>query len=320
MSLLNAGARTLAVGAMLLAAVTASGQDYPNKPVRIIVSAPGGGSDFMARQISQGISGPLGQPVIVEYRGSGILSAEFASKAPPDGYTLLISGAIIWIYPLLRKAPYDVVTDFSPITMISTEPSIFAVHPSVPVKSVKELIALAKSRPGDFNYGSGSGFGSTSHLATELFRHLSGINIIHVPYKGNSLAVTALLSGELQMLILDTGLLLPHAKSGRLKALAVTSATTSPLAAGLPTIASTVPGYESVGRTGIWAPAKTPAAIINRLNLEMVRVLNSAESKERFFNAGMDVVSSSPDQFAAKIKSEIAILGKLIKDANIKVE
>lgn len=305
--------------ALMFAGVTV-GQDFPNKTVRIVVSAPGGGSDFMARQIAQGITGPLGQPVIVDYRGGGILSAEFVSKAPPDGYTLLVSGAIVWIYPLLRKAPYDAIADFAPVTMISTEPSILAVHPSVPVKSTRELVALAKSRPGDLNYGSGSGFGSTSHLATELFRHMAGIKITHVPYKGNALAVTSLLSGELQMLILDIGLLAPHAKAGRLRALGVTGATPSPLAPDLPPIATAVPGYESGGRTGIWAPARTPAAIVNRLNQEIVKVLNTPDLKERFFNAGMDVVSTTPEQFGARIKSEITILGKLIKDANIKVE
>ena len=302
---------------MALAAGVVSGQDYPTKPIRIAVSAPGSGSDFTARIVAQ-ISGSLGQPVVMEYRGAGILTADYVSKAPPDGYTLIVSGPVFWIAPLMLKTPYDTVRDFSPISLIVREVSVFALHPSVPVKSVKELIALAKARPGELNYAS-SGTGSNTHLAAELFKSMAGVNIVHVPYMGTSPAITSLISGETQLYITDTGLVAPHVKSGKLRALAVTSAAPSALAPGLPTVAASgVPGYEAVAMTGIWAPAKTPGAIIARLNQEIVRVLNLPDVKEKFLNAGAEVVGSSPEQLAATIKSEIAKISKVIKDAGIK--
>ena len=313
--------RMFPLGLMVLGAGVVSGQDYPNKPIRIVTAAAGGGSDFMARQVAQGISGPLGQPVIVENRGGGIIPVDYVSKAPPDGYTLLVQGAVAWVAPLLlRKAPYDMVRDFSPISLLVKEVYLVAVHPSLPVKSVRELIALAKTRPGELNYSS-SIAGGSGHLAGELFRSMAGVNIVHVPYKGTAASITALISGEVQLTITDAGLMTPHVKSGKLRALAVTSAEPSALVPGLPTeAASGLPGYEAVGRTGIWAPAKTPAAIIERLNQEIVRVLNLPDVKERFFNAGVEPVGSSPEQFAAIVKADIAKLGKLIKDAGIKVE
>jgi len=313
-------ARTISVGLMVIAAGAAYCQDYPNKTIRIVVTGPGGGSDFVARLISQGIAGPLGQPVIVEYRGAGVLSAEFVSKAPPDGYTLYVAGSVTWVGPLLRKAPYDAVRDFAPVSLLVREVSLLAVHPSLPVKSVKELIALAKARPGELNYGSGV-IGGTNHLAGELFKHMAGVNIAHVPYKGPALALTAQISGEVQLTFIDVGLVAPHVKSGRLRALAVTSPQPSALFPGLPPVAdSGLPGYEATGMTGIWAPAKTPQATINRLNQEIVRVINLPDVKEKFLNAGVEPVGSSPEQFANIIKADIATTGKVIKDAGIKVD
>jgi tripartite-type tricarboxylate transporter receptor subunit TctC len=313
------------VADMLFAAVAVSSapgysQDFPSKPVRIIVAAPGGGSDFAARIIAQSIAGPLGQQVIVDYRGGGVLSSEYVAKSPPDGYTLHVTGGLLWILPLLRAVPYDAVRDFAPITLLSQEPSIVAVHPSLRVKSVKELIALAKARPGELNYGS-TGVGATSHLVPELFKSMAGINMVHVPYKGNAAAVTALVGGELQVVMLDASAVASQIKAGRLRALAVTSATPSVLFPDLPTVAASgLPGFESVGRTGIWAPAKTPAAVIDRLNQEIVRALNQPSVKEQFLKAGVETVGNAPDQFAAIIKSEIAKMGKVVKDANIRAE
>ena len=296
------------------------GQTFPNKPIRIITSGVGGGGDFTARLIAQGISVTLGQPVIVDNRGSGFLPGEVAYKAPPDGYTLLVQGGVAWVYPLLRKAPYDAVRDFSPISLLERTVFIVSVNPSVPAKSVSELIALAKARPGELNFGSGS-VGSTNHLAVELFASMAGINIVHVPSKGAALAITAQIGGETQLTIFDSGLVLPHVKSGKLRALAVTSAEATALAPGLPTVAASgLPGYEATGMTGMWAPAKTPAAIISRLNQEVVRALNRPDVKERFLNAGVETVGTSPEQFAAIIKSDIARLSKLIKDAGIKLD
>ena len=305
---------------MLLGAVAVPAQDYPNKPIRIVTAAAGGGSDFTSRQIAQGISGPLGQPVVVENRGSGIILGEFLTKAPPDGYGLVVAGSSFWLGALLQKKPYDVARDFTPIMLTDRTVFVLAVHPSVPVKSVKELVAFAKARPGQLNYSSAIS-GSSSHLGMELFKSLAGVNFVWVPYKGDATANTALVSGEVQLAILDAGFLAPHVKSGRLRALAVSSAEPSALAPGLPTIAASgVPGYESVGVTSLFAPGKTPAAIVTRLNQEIVRYLNRADVKEKFLGIGSEVIASSPEQFAAMLKSDIARWEKVIKDAGIKVD
>jgi tripartite-type tricarboxylate transporter receptor subunit TctC len=310
---------TVCMGVLLAGSGVIWGQGYPSKPVRIVVNTPGGGSDFVARQIAQGITGPLGQSVIVDYHGSGIPTLEYAARATPDGYTLTVQGAVLWTTPLLQTTPYDAIRDFSPITLVTREANILAVHPSLPVKSVKDLIDLAKARPGQLNHSSGS-VGSALNLAGELFKSMAGINILVVAYKGPSPALTALASGEVQETIMDANLLAPHIKSGRVRALAVTSLEPTPLVPGLPTVAATgLPGFEAVGMTGIWAPAQTPAAIVNRLSVEIVRYLRTPEAKERFFNAGSDVVANTPEQFADVIRTDTAKWAKVIKDANIKL-
>src|SRR5688572_2434956 len=210
----------LSFALMALGAGVVSGQDYPAKPIRIVTSAVGGGSDFIAREISQGLSGLLGQQVVVDNRSSGFLAVDVVHKAPPDGYTLLVAGGSLWITPLLRKVDYD-VKDFSPISLLVREVNVLAVHPSVPVKSVKELIALAKARPGALNYSTGA-IGGTPHLASELFKSMAGISMAHIAYKGSAPAVTALVSGEVQLIVMDAGLVMTHVTSGRLRALAVT--------------------------------------------------------------------------------------------------
>jgi tripartite-type tricarboxylate transporter receptor subunit TctC len=312
-------ARVVSVCLVLFATGTVSGQDYPNKPIRIVAGAAGGGGDFAARIVAQGIAGPLGQQVIVDNRAAPILAAEFVSKAPADGSTLYVSGNSIWIAPLLQKTPYDAVRDFAPVTVIVREVSVVVVHPSLPVKSIKELIALTKAKPGELNYGS-AGIGSIAHLAGELFKSMAGVNLEVVQYKGGAAAITALISGEVQSAILDPRLAAPHVKSGKLRALAVTSATPSLAVPGLPTVsASGVPGYEAIGMTSMLAPAKTPAAIVNRLHQEIVRALNLPDVKEKFLNSGAETVGSSPEQFAATIKSEIAKWDKVIKDTGIKL-
>ena len=320
MLLLRCVVSILSVGLTILGAGTVSGQDFPNKPIRIVTAGAGGGSDFTARLIAQGISAPLGQPVLVDNRGGGIIQGEFLSKSPPDGYGLTVTGNSFWIGPLLQKTPYDVVKDFAPISLISREVMVIAVHPSLPVKSVKELIALAKARPGALNYSSAT-LGSPQHLGAELFKSLAGVNIVNVPYKGGAPAITAVVSGEVQMSLIDSGAVAPHVKSGRLRALAVTSADPSALAAGLPTVAASgLPGYEATSMTAMFAPGKTPAAIINRLNQEIVRVLNLPDVKEKFLNAGAEIVASLPEQAAATLKSDIAKWSKVIKDAGIKAD
>ncbi len=307
------------LGMMVLGAGMVFGQNYPNKPIRIVASAAGGSGDFAARLIAQGLTGALGQQVVVDNRG-GIIPGEIVSKAPPDGYTLLIDAASFWIGPLLQETPYDPVKDFAPVTLTDSAPNVLVVNPSLPVKSVKELIALAKARPGELNYGSSS-TGSTPHLAAELFNNMAGVKIVRVPFKGSGPAVISLLGGQVQLMFATAGSVAPHVKSGRLRALAVASPQPSALAPGLPTIAASgVPGYEAVAFEGMFAPAKTPVAIIDRLNQEIVRVLNRAEVKERFFNAGVETVGSTPEEFAAAIKSNVAKWGKLIKDAGIRDE
>ncbi len=306
------------VSLMVLGASLACGQSYPTKPIRIVTAAPGSNNDWGARIVAQELSGSLPQQVIVDNRG-GFITMEIVSKAPPDGYTLLFLGPTVWLLPLLRdNAPWDPLRDFSPITLAVTSPNAIVVHPSLPVKSVKELIALAKARPGELNYGSGI-IGSTPHLAAELFNAMAGVNMLRVPYKGTGPSMIALFSGEIHLMFPGLGSVAPHFKAGKVRALAVTSARPSPLAPGLPTVAdSGLPGYESASILGIFAPARTPAAIINLLNQEIVRILNKADVKERFFSSGAETVGSSPEEFAATIKSEIAKWGKVIRDAGIR--
>ena len=308
------GALLLLVGNVVL------GQDFPTKPIRIVTAAVGGGNDFQARIIAPGISGPLGHPVIVENRTSGIIAAEVVAKAPPDGYTLHVAGGALWLTPLLRQSPYDVVRDFSPIIQTVREVFVVAVHPSLPVKSIKELIALAKAKPGELNYASDT-TGARSHLSAEIFKSMAGVKIERIAYKGGATAITALLGGEVHVAIFDAVLIMPLAKSGKLRALAVTSASPSALVPGLPTVASAgLTGYDSVGMTGFFAPAKTPAPIINRLNMEISRVLNLPDVKEKFVNSSLEIIGGSPEQLAAAVKLDMSTMGKAIKDAGIKVE
>jgi tripartite-type tricarboxylate transporter receptor subunit TctC len=296
-----------------------SAQTYPNKPIRIQTSGLGGSNDFLSRLVAQGVTGPLGQPVIVENR-AGIISLETVAKAPPDGYTLLIIGTNLWIEPLLRaNVPWDPVRDFAPITLAERSPQILVVHPSLPVKSVKDLIVLAKARPGELNYGS-TAVGNASHLAAELLNVMAGLKIAHIPYKGTAAAFTDLIGGQVQLVFGNPVASLPHAKSGRVRALAVTSPHPSALAPGLPTMASILPGYEAAGTTSILAPAKTPPAVISRLHQEFVRYLTSAEAKEKFLNTGLEPFGSSPEELAAIMKSEMARMGKVIREAGIRLE
>ncbi len=302
---------------VVLGAGGASAQDYPNRTIRILTAAAGGSSDLVARPIAQGFTDSMRQPVVI-YNRPSILGSEIVSKASPDGYTLLISSESLWTRPLLDKVPYDFATGFTPVGQISREVYVLAVHPSLPVKSVRQLIALAKAKPGALNYGTGPN-GSATHLSGELFRSLAGIKIVQVPYKGVAESVTAMISGEVHMMFANPSLVAPHAKVGRLRTLAVTTAEPTALVPGLPTVAASgLPGYESISVQGLLAPGKTPAAIVNRLNQEMVRVLNQPGLKEKFLNNGSELLGSSPERFAAFIASDMARMGKVIKDAGIK--
>lgn len=309
--------------AALLAAGMASAQSFPTKPLRVVTAEPGGGNDFSARLISQALTGTLHQQVIVENRGgaSGAIAAQTVAKAPADGYTLLLYSNSLWIVPLMRQnAAFDPLRDFAPITLAASSPNILVVHPSLPVKSVKDLIALAKAHPGAMNYGAGS-TGSTPHLAAELFKSMAGINVVRISYRGNEGAYNDLISGQVQLMFATTGGATPHVKSGRLRALAVTSAQPSQLLPGLPTVAAAgLPGYQSASTYGMFAPLKTPPAIVSQLNEEIVKVLNRADVKEKFFNTGVETIGSTPDELAARIKGETESLGKVIREAGIKAD
>ena len=296
-----------------------SGQTFPTKPIRIVVGDVGGSTDFVGRIIAQGITGPMGQPVIVQNRGGSDLPQVVASSQP-DGYTLLLNGSTVWLLPYLQdNAPYDPVRDFSPITLITSAPQVLVMHPSAPVKSVKELIALAKAKPGELNFSS-SPAGGSSHLAGELFKAMAGVKITWIGYKGSGPALIALLGGEVQMSFTSPISATQQVKAGKLRALAVTSPEPSALSPGLPAIAETLPGYESRSVQGIWAPAKTPVPVIRRLNQEIVRALNQPDVKQKVFANGSEVVGDSPEQFSAMIKNDMARMGKVIKDAHIHID
>jgi tripartite-type tricarboxylate transporter receptor subunit TctC len=303
----------------MLAAGAVSAQEYPIRPVRIVTNAAGGGGDFISRIIAQGIAGPLGQAVVVDNRASSVI-ATIVAKAAPDGYTVLTCPDSLWTAPLLEKISYDPVRDFAPISLLTRAPNILVVVPSLPVKSVRELIAMAKAKPGELNYATGSSGGS-NHLAAELFNTMAGISMTRVNYKGSGPGMAALISGEVQVMFPNAAAGAPHIKSGKLRALAVGSAQPSALVPGLPTIAASgLPGYESASTVGLFAPAGTPAAVIRRLNQEIVRLIYVAETKERLFAVGSESVGSSPAELGATVKSEMMRLGKLIKDARIRMD
>ena len=309
-----------ALAAIGLVSATTWAQDYPSRPVRIITSAPGGGSDFAARLIATNLAPGLGQQVVVENRGGGLVAPEVAARAPADGYNLLYYGSTLWLLPLMRdKVPWDVLKDYTPVVLTVTTPTILTAHASLPVKSVRDLIALARSRPGEMNYASGA-TGSANHLSAELFKAMAKVNIVRVVYNGQGPGILALMSGEVQTAFAVAASVLPHVKSGRLKALAVSSATPSSLFPGLPTIAATLPGYEAVSPSGIFAPARTPEAIVTRLNQEINKVLSRSEVRERFMSSGVEVAGGSPQDLATRIRSEIAQMGKVIREAGIRDE
>jgi tripartite-type tricarboxylate transporter receptor subunit TctC len=297
----------------------AHGQAYPHKPIRLVTSEPGGGSDFAARLIAQGLTTVIGQRVVVDNRG--FVAGDIVARAAPDGYTLILYGSPLWLAPFLRKnVPFDPVKDFAPVSLVVNTPNVLVVHPAAGVKSVAELIALAKARPGELNYSSAS-TGSTQHLGAELFKSMAGVNIVRVPYKGSGPALTAVIAGQVQLMIPSAGSASAHVRSGRLRALAVTSAQPSALAPGLPTLAAAgLPGYESTSPFGIFAPAATAAGIVQLLSHALAKVAVMPDIKDKFFNSGVETVGSTPEQLAATIKVEMAKWGKLIRKVGIREE
>jgi tripartite-type tricarboxylate transporter receptor subunit TctC len=304
-------------GAVVFGAAPAAAQQYPYKPVRIISSGVGGGADISARLLTPGLSSALGQQFIVDNRASGIIPGEIAAKAPPDGYNILFYNNTMWVGPLFQQTSYDAVRDFLPITLVSRSPNILVAHPALPVKTVRQLIDLARARPGQLNFATGS-TGASNHIAAELFKSMAKVNMVRIPYKNGSQESADLMSGQVQLMFGSVSMM-PYVKSGRLRALGVTSREPSPLFPELPTVASAgLPGYESGSLYCMFAPAGTPAAIVSRLQQESARVLHTAEVKERYFRAGMEPVGGTPEELAGIVKTDIARLSKLIKDAGIR--
>jgi tripartite-type tricarboxylate transporter receptor subunit TctC len=286
---------------------------YPLKPIRIVTTVPGGSLDLTARVIAPRLSERLGQQVIVDNRG-GVLSMEIVAKAPPDGYTLLLASASLWTSQFLRdNVGWDAVRDYAPISQLVTSPNLLVVHPSLPVKNVNQLIALAKARSGELNYSSGQ-TGSSSHVAGELFNQMAGVKIVRIAYKGQGPSMLALVTGETQLSFPNSAAAAPFVKSGRIRALAITTSAPSALAPGLPTVAdSGLPGYESRAVLGMFAPVRTPSALIEQLNVEINRVLNLPEVKQQLFDSGAEAVPGTPAELAAFIKSDMATTGKVMR-------
>ena len=306
---------------VLAAAGAAVAQTYPVRPIRVITAEPGGGNDFAARTIGQAITPRLGQQWVIDNRGGagGMIAAEIAAKAPPDGYTLLVYASNIWIIPLLRKDIGYGMRDFAPITWIARSPNILVVHPSLQVNSVSELIELARSQPGRLSYASG-GAGATTHLAAELFKSMAKVDILQVAYKGNGPALIDLAGGRVQVMFATASSVAPYLKGGRLRAIAVTSPEPSVLAPGLPTVASAgLPGYESGSIYGVFAPARTPESIVKQLHAAVVAVLDTQPVKDRFLASGVEVVGSTPEQFARTIRADVERMSKVIKEAGIRI-
>ena len=303
---------------MLLSGIAcANAAEYPVKPLRIVTSEAGGGNDVPARIVAQGLTLALGQQVVIENRPSGVVPAEIVAKAAPNGYTLLFYNNALWTAPLIQATPYDMLRDFTPVSAVARAVNVLTVNSALPAKSVADLIALAKTTPGGLNYGS-SGTGASNHLAAEIFRTMAQIDIVRVNYKGAGPALTALIAGELQLMFPSAGAATPHVRAGRVKALAVTSAAPSALFPGLPAIAATLPGYESLAIYGLFAPAGTPPAIIVRLNTVVAQFLARADIQERFAAAGMEAAASTPGQLSASVQTEVARIGKVIRAAGIR--
>ena len=303
----------------------AAAQEWPAKPIRFIApNLPGGPTDILARLIGQKLSESLGQPVVVENRAGagGNIGTEIAAKAPPDGYTLVTGnnatfGANVSLY---KNLGFDPVKDFAPVVLVASQPNILVVHPSLPVTSVKQLIALAKARPGKLNYA-GSGMGAAAHLSAELFKSMARVNIVHIPYKSATPALTDVIAGQCHLMFATSLSVQPHIKADKLRALAVTTVKRSRMLPELPTIAEAgVPGFEAMTWHGVMVAAGTPAAIVSRLNTEINRILQLPDVRERLETLGAEIIGGTPKEFADHIQREIPKWAKVIKDAGVQVE
>ncbi|HYK13216.1 MAG TPA: tripartite tricarboxylate transporter substrate binding protein [Burkholderiales bacterium] len=318
--------RIVKSGAVICAALLSTiavAQSYPTKPVRIIVGYPAGGpTDMIARTVAQKLSPALGQQVIVDNRpgASGMIGAELTVKAAPDGYTLLTVPITYAVTPsVFPKMPYDAEKDLAPVALVAAAPFILVVHPTLPVKTVKDLIVLAKSRPGQINYASASA-GGMPHLAGELFNIMAGVKLTHIPYKGAAPATIDLLAGQVSLMFNNMLSAMPHVKSGKLRAVAVTSAKRSSAVPELPTVAETIPGFEASGWYGAFAPAATPREIIAKLNGEINRLMRQPDVAQRLAGDGVEAVTMTPAEFGTYLHSEIVKWGKVVKISGATVD
>jgi tripartite-type tricarboxylate transporter receptor subunit TctC len=301
------------------------GQSYPSQSIRLIVPfAPGGGSDILARIVGQHLGTHLGQSVVIENKpgAGGTIGSDLVAKATPNGYTILLgSSAPQGIGPsLYKRIPYDAVKDFAPITLISSNPNLVVVSPDLPINSIADLIALAKSKPGTLTYAT-AGNGTSSHLSVELFKLMTGVDMVHVPYSGAGPATLAVVKGEASMAFVDPSGALPFARSGKLRAIAITGSHRSTAMPDIPTVAeSGLPGYESIAWSGLLAPAGTPPDVVAKLNAEAVAALRQPDVTEQVSKLGQDIAASTPEQFAAFIKSEIAKWAKVVQFAKVQID
>jgi tripartite-type tricarboxylate transporter receptor subunit TctC len=310
--------------AALFCISSAFAQSYPSKPIRIVVPYPPGGfNDTLGRTLAAKFTEAWGQPAIVENKpgANTVIGSDFVAKSPPDGYTLLIVAFPFAVTPsLLKNMPYDTVKDFAPVVWAATSPNALVVNPSLPVKSVAELIALAKAKPGTLSYAS-TGNGSSNHISMELFKSLAGVDIVHIPYKGSGPAVTDLLGGQVQLMFDNAPNVMPQVKAGKLRALGMSGARRSSFAPDIPTIAeSGVPGYEVAVWFGLVAPAGTPRDVVMKLNAEVLRILAMPDVRERFQSQGVEPVGSTPEQFGEHIKGQMVKWAKVVKDAGVQAE
>ena len=303
----------------------ACAQNYPAKPIRMYTPyPPGGTTDILARIVGAKMQEAWGQPVVIEAKpgAGGNIGADFVAKSPPDGYTILMgaSGPLAINASLFSKLPYDPAKDFAPIVLSASVPLVLVTHPSLPVKNVKEFIALMKARPGQFNYAS-AGPGSPQHLTAEMFKFMTKVEMTHIPYKGSGPAIVDLMGGQVLFAFESMIPILPHVKSGKLRGLAVTSSARSPVLPQISTVAeSGVPGFESIAWYGVVGPAGMPRDIVAKLNVEMVRIANLPDIKQRLIEMGSPPVAGTPDQFGALIKSEIPKWAKVVKQANVSLD
>jgi tripartite-type tricarboxylate transporter receptor subunit TctC len=310
---------------MVMVACAVHAAEWPDKPIRVILSVPAGATpDVTARLVFPGLSQQLGVSLVADNRagGGGVIGAEIAAKSAPDGYTLFISSpGALTILPHMRKnIPYDTIRDFAPISLISIGPFVLMTHPSVPAKSIKELIALAKAQPGKLNYAS-AGNGVANHLAGELFKQMAGIDIVHVPYKGAPQAVTDVLAGHMNMMFNSVAPIVGYIKTGKIRVLGIASLQRSPQLPDVPTIhESGVPGFEAVNWFGMFAPAKTPRKIINRLNGALVQTIKTPEMQSQFIKLGADPIGSSVEEFTAFVKRDMEKYEKVVRISGAKVD